>query len=125
MALLIVSLPALAQDNPPAPEPLILTDDQGEYPLGLHLEILEDPGGELSIAEVSSPAFDSHFTPSQVEVPNYGFTDSAYWVRFNVQNKTSLINYWLLEQGFANMQYVDLYSPTRRATNSPSSRLGR
>jgi len=38
MALLIVSLPALAQDSVPAPEPLILSDEQEEYPLGLHLE---------------------------------------------------------------------------------------
>ncbi len=47
---------ALAQSGDlPTPEPVILTDEQEEYPLGLHLEILEDPGGELSIAEVSSP----------------------------------------------------------------------
>jgi len=104
---------ALAQiSTPPAPEPLPLTDEQGEYPLGLHLEILEDPGGELTIEQVSSPDFDSQFIPSRVEVPNYGFTDSAYWVRLIVQNETSLINYWLLEQGFANTHFVDLYSST-------------
>ena len=41
---------ALAQSaDPPPQEPLRLTDDQGEYPLGLHLEILEDPSGELTI----------------------------------------------------------------------------
>ena len=52
-------IPALAQANdPPPPEPLILTDEQGEYPLGLHMEILEDPSGELTIEEVSSPEFD-------------------------------------------------------------------
>ena len=69
---------ALAQTSTPsASGPLILTDEQGEYPLGLHLEILDDPGGELTIEEVSSPEFDSQFIPSLVKVPNYGFTDSA------------------------------------------------
>jgi len=97
--------------NPPTPEPLILTGTQGEYPLGLHLEILEDPSGELTIAEVSSPEIDSQFTPSQVEVPNYGFSDSAYWVRVRLDNETLQIDEWLLELGFANMHYVDLYTP--------------
>ena len=33
--------PAFAQTSePPPPEPLVLTDGQGEYPLGMHLEIL-------------------------------------------------------------------------------------
>ncbi len=97
--------------NPSEPEPLTLTDDQGQYPLGLHLEILEDPSGEITIEQVSSPEFDSQFIPSPVEVPNYGYTDSAYWVRINLDNETSQTNEWLLEVGFANTQYVDLYTP--------------
>jgi signal transduction histidine kinase len=103
---------ALAQTNQPVlPEPVTLTDEQQEYPLGLHLEILEDASGELTIDEVSSPEFDSQFTPSQAEVPNYGFTDSAYWVRFRLDNETSQAAERLLEVGFANMHFVDLYSP--------------
>ena len=103
---------ALAQTSTPsASGPLILTDEQGEYPLGLHLEILEDPGGELTIEEVSSLEFDSRFIPSLVKVPNYGFTDSAYWVRFRLDNETRHTEQWLLDVGFANMQYVDLFTP--------------
>ena len=97
--------------NPSEPEPLTLTDDQGQYPLGLHLEILEDPSGELTIEQVTSPELDSQFIPSPVEVPNYDYTDSAYWVRINLDNETSQANEWLLEVGFANTHYVDLYTP--------------
>jgi PAS domain-containing protein len=104
--------PVVAQtSSPSAPVPLTLTDGQGEYPLGLHLEILEDPSGELTITDVSSPAYDSQFIPSQDPVPNYGYTDSIYWVRINLDNETRQTNEWLLEVGFANTQYVDLYSP--------------
>jgi len=103
---------AMAQNSSPATaKPLILTDAQGQYPLGLHLEILEDPGGELSIEDVSSPTFDSLFTPSLVAVPNYGYTDSAYWVRMRLDNETNQTDKWLLELGFAHMHYVDLYTP--------------
>ncbi len=44
-------------------------------------------------------------------MPNYGFTDSAYWVRLRLGNETRHTNQWLLEQGFANTHYVDLYTP--------------
>jgi PAS domain S-box-containing protein len=98
-------------DDPPKPDPVILTDEQDEHPLGLHLEILEDPGGELTIEDVSAPDFDSHFTPSQEEVPNYGFTNSAYWLRLHLRNEAYLNDRWLLELANANMHFVDLYSP--------------
>jgi hypothetical protein len=44
-------------------------------------------------------------------VPNFGFTDSAIWVRVKLRNETLHPDHWLLEQGFANMHYVDLYTP--------------
>ena len=55
LAILIQVFPARAQrDDPLGPEPIILTDKQEEYPQGLHLEILEDPSGELTIDSVFS-----------------------------------------------------------------------
>ena len=114
ISMLAARMPAPAQTSDPStPEPLVLTDEQGKYPLGLHMEILEDPGGKLTIEDVSSPEFDSRFIPSQVEAPNYGFTNSAYWVRLRLDNETRLIDEWLLEVNFANMHYVDLYMPSQ------------
>jgi signal transduction histidine kinase len=105
-------MPVLAQSSDPvAPEPIILTNEKSEYPLGLHLEILEDPSGELTIDQVSSPEFASQFIPSQVEVPNFGMSDSAYWVRLRLDNQTAQNSEWLLEQGFANTHFVDFYTP--------------
>ena len=98
--------------DPSIQEPLILTDEQGEYPLGLHMEILEDPTGNLTIEQASSPEFDSQFTPSQEEAPNYGLTNSVYWVRLNLDNETNHTDEWLLEVDFANTQYIDLYTPS-------------
>ena len=93
------------------PGPILLTDEQEEYPLGSHLQILEDPGGELTFEEVSSEEYIAQFAPSKVESPNLGLTDSAYWLRFVVQNKASAAKNWLLEIAFANIHYVDLYIP--------------
>jgi signal transduction histidine kinase len=113
MVALFTTSVALAQtSNPPTPGPLTLTDAQDKYPLGLHLDILKDPSEKLTIQEVSSPEFDTRFLPSQVAVPNFGFTNSAIWVRLQLRNETTLTNHWLLQVGFANMQYVDLYTPS-------------
>lgn len=79
--------------------------------MGRYLEILEDPGGELTIEDVSSEAYSGQFSPSKFDVPNFSFSDSAFWVRIDISNETQSIEDWMLEIGFANMHYVDLYTP--------------
>jgi signal transduction histidine kinase/PAS domain-containing protein len=90
---------------------VVLTDEQGEYPLGLHLEILEDPDGQLTIEQVASPEYNERFVPNHEKTPNLGYTDSAYWVRFRARNETAETYDWRLELGFANMQHAALYTP--------------
>lgn len=92
------------------PGSVILSDDQSRYPLGLSLEILEDPSRELTIEDVTSPEYADQFLPSQVDVPNLGFSDSAFWVRVPLRNESQLTQ-WLLDVGWANLQYVDFYAP--------------
>jgi signal transduction histidine kinase/PAS domain-containing protein len=102
---------AVAQTSHPATsETLILTDEQGKYPLGLYMELLEDPSGKLTIEDISSPAFNSRFIPSHVATPNFGFTESAYWMRLHLQNQTLHSDHWMLEINYPQMQFVDLYS---------------
>lgn len=91
--------------------PVVLTDEQGEYPLGLHMEILEDPTQQLTIEDVASPAYNDKFFASQSQVPIFGFTESVYWARINLRNETRDIDDWLVDVLFSNMQYVDLYTP--------------
>ena len=111
ITLVLYSLALAQSSNPVAPEPLVLTDQQGKYLLGMYMQVLVDPSGELTIDKVSSPEFDSRFIPSQTQSPNYGYTTSTYWVRFNLRNESQRNESWLLEVNFANMEYVDLYLP--------------
>ncbi len=92
-----------------AQSPVILTDEQGKYTLGLHLAYLADPSGQLTINEVISPQYAHQFIPSQEETLGFGYTKSAYWVRFLVRNDSH--HDWLLRVGFPNMNHVDLYLP--------------
>ena len=88
--------------------PVILTNEQDHYPLGPHLEILEDKEGTWTIEDVTSPEISSQFVPNQEESPGFGFTDSAYWVRFQVTNKADAATKWLvlLDTG---IYYVDYF----------------
>ena len=87
---------------------LILSDQGTRYPLGLHLEYLEDPGGTLTIEQVTQPAVSVHFTPNLEEIPNLGITNSAYWFRFPVRNQTGQES-WMLAFSNARVGLIDLY----------------
>ena len=103
--------------NSTSQPPLVLTDGQEKYPLGFYLEILKDPTGELTIEDVSSSAYDARFLPSRVEVPNLGFTNHTYWVRFHLKNNTGKTDRWFLELNFANLHYEDLFLPAPKGGN--------
>ena len=86
--------------------PVILTDENTKYPLGLHLEIFEDQTRELTIEDV----VDREFTPSDKNIPNLGVKTSAIWVRFRVKNQASLTQKWILTLNDARTGTVDFYS---------------
>ena len=94
-----------------AATPVALEQGVERYALGLHLDILEDRGRELTIADVTSPAVAARFVPSDTNVPNIGPTSSAYWVRFALHNRQSDEDVWLLEVAHPRQDRVDLYLP--------------
>lgn len=81
-----------------------LSSRQGFTTVHGSLEVLEDPNGDLTIEEVSRSDL---FQDAGEGVPNYGFTESVYWFRFNVANRTS-DNLLILEIGYPVLDYVTL-----------------
>ena len=90
---------------------ITLTENTKDLPIGQHIAYLQDPGGQLSIGQVSSSAFANRFISSQQRTPNFGYSQSAYWFRFTVQNNSHDISEWFLVQQFANTHHLDLYIP--------------
>ena len=95
---------ARAQDLPE----LILDNLETRYPLDLNLEYLEDPEGRLTIQDVTQPEVSAQFTPNSQATPNFGITESAYWLRFRVRNQTDQDS-WKLAFSNARMGLIDLY----------------
>jgi len=104
-ALLIVgpSLPALA---------LVLDGHEREVEIGLHVDLLEDPNRRWTIEDVAAPPIANHFTRSRTETPNLGLTDSAWWVRFEIENPTAADQSWVLASWWAVADSIELYRPT-------------
>ena len=90
---------------------LILNDDLGEYPLGAHIACLEDPAGTLTIHDVASPEYETLFKPDPRPVPNFGYTDSVYWVRFQVVSHAERQTQWRLKIGAPFMDDIRLLVP--------------
>ncbi|MCP4132529.1 MAG: SpoIIE family protein phosphatase [bacterium] len=107
-----------------AGEPLDLKDGTGLYRLGTYLEYLEDKEDKWSIEDVSSEAFSTKFTRCQKRALNFGFTDSAYWIRFKLlytpEDKKVLSKEWLLELGYPLLDNVAIHQQQRDGTFSAS-----
>ncbi len=89
-------------------KPLVLNDNTEQYPLGLKLELLEDPQAQWSLSEVLAAPLKDQFVASTQEIPNFAFTDSAYWAKITLQSQSKQTKTWLLEVGYAMLDKVDV-----------------
>ncbi len=119
LALLVGALllaPAAAQAGPPpgrghAPRPVVVAGGVGSYQLALHMDVLEDPGGELDIEKVSAAALAGRFKPNRKLIPNHGYSTSVFWVRFQLRAAEPLRGSYLVESHYAMMDHFTLFIP--------------
>ncbi len=88
-----------------------ILSDTRSYELGLHMDILEDLNGEISIEEIMTTQWQSRFTHSQESIPYYGFSDSIFWFRIKLENQTATQQSLVLEVANPLLDYVTLYIP--------------
>lgn len=90
---------------------MVLKDEQAEYSLVPHLEVLEDPAGILTFDQISSPLYTAQFLPITQDDTNFGFSRSAIWLRVKIQNLARRDN-WLLVIEEPRLGWVDFYRPS-------------
>ena len=74
-----------------------------------HVQLLEDPAGELTIRDVSAAPFHERFTPASAATANVGFTDSVWWVRFSLRNPSAAERKVFLRQSYPLIDFLDFY----------------
>ncbi len=104
---IILTLPV----NSPASPSLVLSEKGEKFSLDQYVEIIEDRGDTLRFEDVSAATFSNKFVP--VSGTNFGFTHSAYWVRFTLENTLPKTSDWLLEIKFPFLDSIELYSPDK------------
>ncbi len=90
---------------------VVLKEGIYEYPLGLNMDLFEDKKDQYSISEVASESFSHRFHASSVQIPNLGFPQSVYWVRFQVENRFLQSTHWILQIGYPLLDRISLYIP--------------
>ena len=77
--------------------------------LNSHITYLRDPGGNLTLADVASPAYAERYQSAR-DGQNFGVTSDAVWVHFALTNPSSAVVPVVLHADAANTAYLDLYS---------------
>ena len=103
-ALLLASTAAIAIDL--AQDPVAID------PFSAHVQLLEDPSGDLSIDEVSVAPRANSFIAATARTANVGFTESVWWVRFTLQNSADSPRQVFLRQTYPLIDSLELYEQT-------------
>ena len=61
--------------------------DQPSLELGPHALYFEDVSGDATIEQVRAGIFDAKFRKHEREVPNFGLSNSIYWLKIEVENR--------------------------------------
>jgi diguanylate cyclase (GGDEF)-like protein len=87
-----------------------LPGQQGPVLLGPHMTVFQDTEN-LTIRQVIQPAVQKRFARADHAVPNYGFSTSSYWVRFELENPSPAPQRLMLELAQPHIDDVRLYIP--------------
>ena len=106
--------------------PLVeVSEPELNLPLTPYIDILEDTDRNLSIEDVLSERYTFRFASAPLTELFFGYTRSAYWIRFTVENQLDKPMPLVLDAMPADIDYLDLYevNPLTRQLQT-SRRMG-
>ncbi len=86
--------------------------------MGRFVEVLEDPTGRMTLSDVRAKPQSGKFVPSGAEQLNFGYSHSAWWIRFCLSAGAGVPRDLLLEIRFPSIDSIDVYTPQRGADGS-------
>ncbi len=92
-----------------AQNPIYLSTNQSIYKIGLQVQYLENPQGNLVFNEVLSKTVQLQFEDAKQEVPNFGYSKSSFWIKFTVKDTSSIYQARLLQFAHPLVDSVSLY----------------
>jgi diguanylate cyclase (GGDEF)-like protein len=83
----------------------------GRLGLAPYVDVLEDPAGKLMLDDVRRPSLASQFAPAGERQINFGYTRSAWWLRFTLPGGRVTAGDLLLEIAFPSIDRIELHAP--------------
>ncbi|MET0283368.1 MAG: 7TM-DISM domain-containing protein, partial [Polyangiales bacterium] len=108
LTLLLVLCPLVAH----AQEAIDVAGDLRGVSMQHHVEWLEDASGQLDIEQVRTATV---FRAEPQRPLNFGFSSSAYWLRFRIANHSRQARALMLELAHPQLDFVTLYVPSEGA----------
>lgn len=102
---------------------LTLEEGNDSYLVHTVVDTLEDTSGKLGFVDVSTGIASAAFRKSAAGTFSFGFTDSAYWFRFDIDNRSSQTHSMVLVLRTAWLDTIHAYLPNQ-AGNYQELRLG-
>lgn len=90
--------------------PITLSAPSSGSVLNDRIELLEDVGGQLSIADMADPAVQSRFQPAAGRT-SVGQSRNPWWIKLNLQRGSDAPSQWWLEVGAVTLLDLQLYLP--------------
>ncbi|MAL96987.1 MAG: hypothetical protein CL583_00910 [Alteromonadaceae bacterium] len=103
----VVLLVALGQASTLAAETIMLDGRVTQFPLGAHIEYLEDVSGILSTDQVRQMR--TGWEHSERDVLSFGYSASTYWIRFGLTHSGTGTMPYLLEVAYPVLDHVDVH----------------
>jgi anti-sigma regulatory factor (Ser/Thr protein kinase)/PAS domain-containing protein len=98
--------------SPSPAQPIPAYDDELLIPLGPRCELFEDREKALSINDIVDNSIEKTFIPLAEAVPNLGFRDASYWVKFSLaphfSERVTMVQYYL-ELAHPHFDMVEVY----------------
>jgi signal transduction histidine kinase len=107
VAALVLAFALFATKSARSAAPLLLTAEGGQEHLQPWTDVLEDPTGALTIADVTSQSYSARFRP--LDRSTQGFSTSAFWLRLTLARAHGAPPGWVLILG--SQSVADLYTP--------------
>lgn len=95
--------------------PIVVGNDFTSMSIGGVVDVFEDKSGEIEIAEVlNNSHIQNQFVSIRSETPNFGYTESSFWARININDfrKSAFSGYvepLYLKYGYAQTDYVAVW----------------
>ncbi len=90
--------------------PLVeINRDALDISLSPYVDVLEDHDGDLTIKDVMSERYAFQFAPAAMSELFFGYSTSAYWIKFTAENQRDDSMRFVLEASPADIDYLDLY----------------